>query len=740
MIDPIGPATLTSAFARLHRTIQESLYRMSWTKLRPIQVDAIHEILGGDGDLIIAARTAAGKTEAAFLPILSAIVEDRQAGVRAVYAGPLKALINDQFLRLERLCETAEIPVHKWHGDVGKAARKKLLETPSGVLLITPESIESLFINHPHALGKLFARLGFFVIDETHSFLGNERGAHLRGLMTRLAAKSKDPVRRIGLSATLGDPSAARLWLRPNDPDRVRLLEDHDEKAVRIKLSAYLNPAKPPRRSKAVASQGEVSSPVHESLLADVFEAFHRESALIFANNKDRIEACADHSSRTAERLRLPNTFRVHHGSLSKAEREETEEALRSGQPIAAFCSSTLEMGIDVGSVKSVGQIGPPWSVNSLAQRLGRSGRKEGEASEIRIYVEEEAPGPQASILDRIFLDLLQSVAMTELMLAKWSEPPDIGRLHLSTLVQQIMSTIAETGGARADYLFTTLIASGGFPTVAKPTLIQVLRSMGENDLIEQTPEGLLILGLDGEKIVRGRDFYMAFIVPEEYRVIHHGRHVGNISPTADLGVDGYLILAGRRWKVLHIDEDAMEILVEPSPGGRVPSFSSQAGFDVHPKVREAMKAILLHDEKPRYLNPTAVELLSKARTAARDADLAHRSFLSQGTGTLWFTWTGSRIQRTLAGLGQYVLGLDLEDEKIALKFTKAGESDVRSAYLSLLQKPPDVVELASKYPTCVSEKYEGFLSEELQALVFASHCLDLDGALRSITLLQPTL
>src|SRR3954451_13600245 len=255
MTTPASPTGKPAAFSRLHPKLQEPLYAMRWTRLRPIQVDAIHEIFDGDGDLIIEARTAAGKTEAAFLPILSRVVDGHQGGVRAVYAGPLKALINDQFLRLERLCERAEIPVHKWHGDVGQAAKKRLLEKPSGVLLITPESIESLFVNHPHELSRVFARLGYFVIDELHSFLGNERGAHLRSLMTRLAGKSRGAVRRVGLSATLGEPGAggrgggrarraassaplgergpARRWLRTAAPERVRLLEDPEGKGVR---------------------------------------------------------------------------------------------------------------------------------------------------------------------------------------------------------------------------------------------------------------------------------------------------------------------------------------------------------------------------------------------------------------------------------------------------------------------------------------------------------------------------
>ena len=721
-----------AAFARLHPKLQESLYAMRWTKLRPIQVDAIHEILDGDGDLIISARTAAGKTEAAFLPILSQIVDDHQGSVRAVYAGPLKALINDQFLRLERLCQEAEIPVHKWHGDVGQAAKKRLLDTPSGVLLITPESIESLFVNHPHTLSKVFVRLGFFVIDELHSFLGNERGAHLRSLSTRLAAKSREPVRRVGLSATLGDPVAAGRWLRATAPERVRLLEDTEGKGIRLRLSGYLRPHQAIRPSAAHEEEDQ-RLPAEDPLLADVFTAFHGKAALIFANRKSLIEACADYARHTAERRRLPNLFQVHHGSLSRGEREETEDVLRSGNPVTTFCSSTLEMGIDVGSVKSVGQIGPPWSVNSLAQRLGRSGRKEGESSEIRIYVEEEAPGPDASILDRLFPDLLQSIAMTELVLAKWCEPTEIDRMHLSTLVQQVISVIAEAGGAGADQLHAILVGSGAFPTVDHPTFVGVLRSMGQADLIEQTPEGLLILGLLGEKIVRSRDFYMAFHVSEEFRVTHQGRHIGNVASAPDLAIDGYLILAGRRWKVLQVDQDRRVILVEPSSGGRAPAFSGAGGHDIHPTVRERMRSLLLGDEMPIYLDPTAKVMLASARAAAREANLSRRSWLQNGPQAIWLPWTGSRIQRTLAGLGRYVGGLDVHDEGIGLTFDKAEVIEVRETFRGFLSNRPDVVKLASHYPERAREKYERFLSDELQSQVFASHCLDMEGAIRII-------
>ena len=173
-------------------------------------------------------------------------------------------------------------------------------------------------------------------------------------------------------------------------------------------------------------------------LETDVFETFKERTAIVFANRKTFIEAFADFARREAERRGMsPALFRVHHGSLSKEEREDTEEALKSSHPTATFCSSTLELGIDVGNVGIVGQIGPPWSVNSLVQRMGRSGRKEDEPSVIRIFIEEDLPDQHTSLFDRLFPHLLQAVAMTELLFEKWCEPPEIDRLHLSTLVNR---------------------------------------------------------------------------------------------------------------------------------------------------------------------------------------------------------------------------------------------------------------------------------------------------------------
>jgi ATP-dependent helicase Lhr and Lhr-like helicase len=719
----------SSAFERLHPTLKEALYRMRWTKLHKIQVDAIHEILAGGKDLLISARTAGGKTEAAFLPILSRLAEERAPGVQSVYVGPLKALINDQFRRLEELCLETEIPVHKWHGDVSSAAKHRLLNQPAGVLLITPESIESLLVNHPHRLSALFHVLRFVVIDELHSFIGTERGAHLRSLLCRLASKGTASPRLVALSATLGpDLEAAKRWLRPRSPNSVGLIEGTDKKTIQLKVNGYLLAA--PAHAEEASDRNENSDPPSADLERDVFDAFHGKTALVFANNKRTIERIADFAKREAARRGQPDLFRVHHGSLSKVEREDTEDLLRSDSPTATFCSSTLEMGIDVGNVKIVGQIGAPWSVNSFAQRLGRSGRRDGEPSVLRVFIEADEPDQHTELVKRLFPELLQAAAMTELHLERWCEPLEVDRLHLSTLIQQILSVITERGGATAKELFDCLGANGGFAAIDQGLFIQVLRAMGAADLVEQTPEGPLISGLRGEKIVRHHDFYVAFMVTEEYRVSHVGHAIGSVEFLPDYEKDRHLILAGRRWRILDVDHERKVISVVPSPGGRVPSFSHRDGGDLHPRIRVKMREILARDDVPLYLDNSARQMLTMARLAAREAGVLDQAFVQDGSTVYWFTWTGSRIQRALFGLGAFFGGLKADNRGIALAFEKIEISQVQDVYRRFFTQCPDCESLALKFEPPAREKYEAYLPEHIRARSFAQERLDLEGAL----------
>ena len=193
-------------FERYAPFIREFIYRNGWQNLRGIQVAAAEAIFDTDENLLLSASTASGKTEAAFFPILKQFAQDPPRSVGAIYIGPLKALINDQFSRLNDLCAEADIPVWHWHGDVSASHKAKLLKNPSGILQITPESLEALLLHKHAAIAKLFCDLRYIVIDEVHSLMRGDRGGQTMCLIERLSAMAGVNPRRIGLSATLGSP------------------------------------------------------------------------------------------------------------------------------------------------------------------------------------------------------------------------------------------------------------------------------------------------------------------------------------------------------------------------------------------------------------------------------------------------------------------------------------------------------------------------------------------------------
>lgn len=716
-----------SAFNLLHPLVQQELYRMKWSQLRFIQVESINKINNDNKNIVISANTASGKTEAAFLPIISEILKNQDNGIKALYIGPLKALINDQFRRVEDLCNKTNISVNKWHGDVSASKKKQTRLSPEGILLITPESLESIFINHTSSLGKLFQNLEYIVIDEMHSFIGQERGIHLKSLILRLNRITKQDMRLIGLSATLGDMNKAGQWMTENIGKSFELIDDSEQKkSVSYLISGY-------EKKITDSKDNEKDSDPYEEITNDLFSNFQNETSLIFGNNKSKLEYLADTVIKKATVLGHNNPFRVHHGSLSKFERESVEKELKSDQTISVFCSSTLEMGIDVGDISVIGQLEAPWSVSSLVQRLGRSGRKDDQISTMKLFVTENETNENSSILDKVYLNLIQSIALTELMIEKWIEPPETDNLHYSTLVHQVLSVIAQFGGITALSLYDQLVTHGAFYRTKQQEFIQLLKSIAEHDLIEQTTEGNLILGLLGEKIVRRFDFYSVFKSPDEIKVIFNGRVVGTISNDPGIIVDTYLILSGKRWKIIEIDEEKKEILVTTAKGKKIPKFESTCIPKVDERIRKKMNKVLTENKEYLYLNGKAKEMLQFAQKNFLSIEETERTFFQEGNNIIWFTWTGTSINLTLFILAKNYLDLKVEMNDVALVFSDISIKCLKERLFLLLNKCPSELELARSFPLKSFEKYDDFLTDELQSIAFAKNYLELEGALTLI-------
>ena len=266
----------SSAFDLLAEPVRRWIWDQGWTELRDIQERAILSLLKGDRDLVIAAPTAGGKTEAAFLPLISSVLATPgEGGFDLVYVAPLRALINDQLGRMEDLCARAELPIYPWHGDISQGTKSRARRDPRGVLLITPESLEALFVLRGLEVPTLFTGARAIIIDELHALLDNERGIHLRSLLTRLELAVGRRIQRVGLSATLTEMDTVKEYLRPGDPDAVDLLESAmDGGEVRVQVRGYRTGAE---------GDGEASK---KAVAKHLFSRLRGNPNLVFAGSR----------------------------------------------------------------------------------------------------------------------------------------------------------------------------------------------------------------------------------------------------------------------------------------------------------------------------------------------------------------------------------------------------------------------------------------------------------------------
>ena len=719
----------SNAFQLLHPAVQRWIYEQGWTELRDAQEKAAGPILDGSLDVIIASATASGKTEAAFLPICSRLLAPENSGASVLYVSPLKALINDQSDRMERLCETLEIPVHPWHGDISQGRKREFLKQPSGILLITPESLEAIFVNRGSSVALLFSKLLYVIVDELHSFIGSERGQQLQSLLRRVEHAAGRRVPRIALSATLGDMTIAAGFLRPHDSDNIQIIVSGatgQELKLLVRgyrISAFIDhnaEGKAPEEESAEEPENDGSV---RAVAADLLKTLRGSKNLVFANSRSNVEKYADLLCRMCESERLPNEFWAHHGNLSKEIREDAEAALKdSARPATAICTSTLELGIDIGMVKSIAQIGTPNSVASLWQRLGRSGRR-GDPAILRTYIRESEIDSNSSIEDLLRVELVQTIAMVNLLLVRWCEPSGTGRLHLSTLIQQVLSLVAQFGGVTATRAWSIL--SGVFG-IDQSIFVQVLHSLGARQIIRQEPDGTLLLDEAGERIVNHYSFYAAFATKEEYRIVTAGKTLGTLPIDRPLEQNSALIFAGRRWRVVAVDEQRKVIEVRRAPGGRVPAFSGERG-DVHDRIRREMRSVYMGTAMPPYLDATARDLLTEARTCFSQYGLECRSIVPTGAETVVFTWMGDRANDTLAIWLKYLGHIAQNEGAIVRVF--AAEPDTMAALRRIASDPiPDPVALAAPVKNKPSEKYDWLLDEPLMNAEYASRKLDVNG------------
>ena len=699
----------SDAFDKLAEPVQRWIWDRGWGELHDVQERAIFTLLDGERDLIIAAPTAGGKTEAAFLPLISSVLATPgEGGFDLVYVAPLKALINDQLGRMEDLCKRTDLPVYPWHGDISQGVKSRARANPKGILLITPESLEAMFVLRGLQIPSLFIGTRAIIIDELHALLDNERGVHLRSLLSRLEHAVGRQIRRVGLSATLSDMEMVREYLRPGHPEAVDLLESGAAGAeLRLQIRGYTEGGH--------TDQGDDST--KWKVTKHLFSRLRGRPNLVFAGSRQNVEWYADALREMSENAKVPVDFLPHHANLSREHRADLEKSLKTRRTTTAICTSTLELGIDIGDIECVAQIGPPFSVASLRQRLGRSGRRPGQSAVLRMYAIELETRADSHPLDRLHLDLVRSIAMVELLKEGWCEPPAPQALHLSTLCHQVLSVIAERGGVNAEPLYDVLCRTGPFRKVSSPMFAHLLRDLGspENALIEQAPDGTLMLGPQGEKLVEHYSFYAAFQSVEEFRVVARGREIGSLPATNVFVPEMTIIFSGKRWRITQVHGKERVIEVTEDRTGRPPPFGGTGG-QVHDRIIETMRDVLADKEIPAYLDSVAAGLLEGARSEFLRLNLNKRSICSLGEkSALVATWTGTVKTTTLALLLRN-MGYTASVHHGFLEVeNKSTDKSVELALRGIAESPPDLSRISlSGLEECMSEKFHRYVSPDL--------------------------
>ncbi|KGP78237.1 MULTISPECIES: DEAD/DEAH box helicase [unclassified Paenibacillus] len=715
-------------FYRLAPFVQEFIYKKRWESLRPAQIEACNICFQTPHHMLIAAGTASGKTEAAFFPALTELHERPSKSVGILYIGPLKALINDQFERLKDLLSEGNIPVWHWHGDVPQAEKTRLMRSPSGVLQITPESLEGLLMNRPNAIPALFHDLRYVIIDEVHAFMGADRGIQVLSELARIERMAGCKPRRVGLSATLSDYDAATAWLAAGTGQGVDVVASPGGRKLRLRVEHF---SFPDARDEEQAEHLHNARKVYYDF---IYESTHRKKALIFTNSRTDAEVTILEMRRVAARRQERDVFHVHHGSISAMLREETEAALRTGSgPAVAAATVTLELGIDLGELERVVQLGAPYSASSFVQRLGRSGRREDMASEM-LFVCPEEEDEEAQLPARMPWTLMRAIAVIELYVkTKWVEPLEARKMPMGVLYHQTMSMLKSMGEAEPKELAEAMLSLAPFAHIRAEQYQLFLNYLIETDHLQWTEDRTLIIGLTGEKTVNNYRFYAVFKDDEEHKVLNGSEEIGSITTVPP---PGYCFsLAGKLWKVEEVDHKHKSVYVKAAKG-KVDTLWLGAGGDIHTTVVQKMREVLSDTVIYPYLSPQAVNRLERARRLARESGLLKQVVIPAGGDSLYvLPWVGSKSFRTLERLMKHNLS-----DKLALRsvvpmepyyFVVSGKVDGRTLLAEIMSEcrtAEDASALLSEDEAPYLGKYDEFVAPPLIREAFSVDGLDLNG------------
>jgi ATP-dependent Lhr-like helicase len=608
---------------------QAIVSQLGWRSLRPVQELSIPPLLAGH-DAVVLAPTAGGKTESAMLPLLDRLLAEHKNGLPAlIYLCPLKALINNLLPRLQSLAALAGRDAFAWHGEVTATQRKGFLNDPQAVLLTTPESLQ-VILSRPHLDGAaLFGGLETVVIDEVHAFAGTARGDQLIALLHQLDHLRQAPLQRVGLSATVGNPHDLLHWLGGGRGRTETLVDPNRDGAQKSRRMLEVHPV-----GSDVAQCG--------ALLARLMKGCAK--SLLFVDSRRLAEEVRGHLTEHGVKAL------AHHSSLSQEIREQSEAVFKNRggggrEPQTIVCTSTLELGLDVGDVDKVFQLGAPATVSAFLQRFGRAGRREGSLAHM-VFVTDA---------DESFL---RALALIRLAINQKVEPVQPDRRAFCVLVQQILILILKDGALAADKLWAVLGTPPCFADITSQEKAELLEFMIAQGWLVKT-QGRLQLGQRSETAF-GRSHFMDLLSVFRSSAgvtvkTSDGRSVGTLDLSVALRFWSdrrSFILGGGSWLPKAWDPAGRILTVTGSMGGESVRWSGGKGESSKEILRE-VRALLTETDPLPFLGPKAQARLDQLRQEAAEVDAERPRVWETGRPenrkTVVELWAGERIHRTLA-------------------------------------------------------------------------------------------
>lgn len=684
---------------RLQHAIANSL---GFTSLRPVQELAGEQIMAGRNAVVLA-PTAGGKTEASMFPVIAGLLEEPPGGVGAIYVAPIKALLNNQAERLGQYTQMVGLDRFVWHGDATQAEKAKFIKEPTELLMTTPESLEVMLMSPRVPVKKIFQDLRYVVIDEIHAFAGSDRGAHLMSVLERLQLLSEKDIQRIGLSATVGNPEQIATWICGSSK----------------RESCVVDPPKPAgKRQLKIQLKEDVADFAREA----VRESRDKKS-LFFCQSRSLSEQVADKM-----RGESVDVF-VHHGSVSLEERQAAEERFASGTNACVVCTSTLELGIDVGGLDLTFQANSPSTVSSFLQRMGRTGRREGTVANMSFLCDE----PVA---------VVQATAICLLTADKWVEPVKDERRCWPVMVHQLLALTHEHGGISRERCWDVLSRVKDFRDIARSEYDELLEFMLLKDFLFESG-GLLSMGQKAEKVFGKKNFlelYAVFSTPVLYRVhTEAGRDLGSLEQNfVDRLVDDMscFLLGGRAWMVLSVNHEEKTVRVQGAPRGVKPSWGGFIPQHLGFEVCQKMKQVLIEDTEYPFVDELGMRAIRDWRgelgeLLSTQAD----ALVLEDKHVAWWTFAGGRINHTLKYALETAQGVKVVADNFCLKVSgnKAFGDSVRNAIEEFRsegywQDLENRKKWLAKVPEYRLSKFQQALPPRFEVEMVGDYLLDFEG------------